>query len=114
MTFTTMAGKLAAQRQAGMFDEAPEDFELRAPGPALTMGAGGWIGHRDHHGLPGRNGTWTHPSLPGLEIHHCGHPTALRPYWIETGPGWGGRQDSGRKWPNLTDAQREAWDMARG
>ena len=38
-----------------------------------------WVGRR---GPWGRNVAWTHPAYPGLEVRHCGHPTALRPYYI--------------------------------
>lgn len=38
-----------------------------------------WQGHK---GLFGRNDRWTHPCLPGVTVRHCGHPTALRPYYV--------------------------------
>ena len=38
-----------------------------------------WIGHK---GPYGKNLSWTHPSIQGVRIQHCGHPTALRPYYI--------------------------------
>lgn len=38
-----------------------------------------WIGHK---GPFGRNWKWTHPLIVGLTIKHCGHPTALRPYYL--------------------------------
>lgn len=38
-----------------------------------------WQGHK---GPCGRNRAWTSPQLPGVEVRHCGHPTALRPYYI--------------------------------
>jgi hypothetical protein len=41
-----------------------------------------WIGHR---GPWGRNLTWTRDDLPGLIVRHCGHGTALYPYYITTG-----------------------------
>lgn len=25
---------------------------------------------------------WTNPRMPGYEVRHCGHPTALRPYYV--------------------------------
>ena len=40
----------------------------------------GWHGHL---GPKGRNMFWTHTDMPGLVIKHCGHPTALRPYYCE-------------------------------
>lgn len=39
-----------------------------------------WVGHK---GPFGRNVAWTSPDLPGVRVRHCGHPTALRPYWID-------------------------------
>ena len=39
-----------------------------------------WIGYG---GPFGRNVKWTSPQLHGVAIRHCGHPTALRPYYIE-------------------------------
>jgi len=39
----------------------------------------GWIGQK---GPLGRNVRWTHPQT-SLVVRHCGHPTALRPYWID-------------------------------
>lgn len=39
-----------------------------------------WIGHK---GPKGRNAFWTRDDMPGLVIIHCGHPTALRPYYCE-------------------------------
>ena len=31
--------------------------------------------------------TWNHSDLENVTIHHCGHPTALRPYYVQTGTG---------------------------
>ena len=31
----------------------------------------------------GRNIAWVSHLAPGLVVRHCGHPTALRPYWID-------------------------------
>lgn len=39
-----------------------------------------WQGHK---GPLGRNMFWTRDDMPGLVIIHCGHPTALRPYYCE-------------------------------
>lgn len=49
-------------------------FELEPEAPPAK-----WIGHR---GPWGRNLTWTRADMPGLVVHHCGHPTALYPYHI--------------------------------
>jgi hypothetical protein len=35
----------------------------------------------------GRNDCWANPDWPGVEVHHCGHPTALHPYYINIAPG---------------------------
>ena len=48
--------------------------------PAATPAK--WIGHR---GPWGRNLTWTRDDLPGVIVRHCGHGTALYPYYITTG-----------------------------
>lgn len=37
--FTTTAAKCAAQKQAGMFDEAPAEFELTAQAAPMTRAA---------------------------------------------------------------------------
>lgn len=39
-----------------------------------------WIGRPD---MFGRNRSWTHPDHPGLVVRHCGHPTALWPYYVD-------------------------------
>ena len=49
----------------------------------------------------GRNGSWTSEQLPGIEVRHCGHPTALRPYYIEGLP-------IARKFRLLKDAKHAA------
>lgn len=54
-----------------------EMFELPAAG--LRKARNGWIGRC---GASGRIMQWTHPALPGIIVAHCGHPTALRPYYI--------------------------------
>jgi hypothetical protein len=37
------------------------------------------------HWRLGRAVEWTHTS--GAIVRHCGHPTALRPYWVIGRPG---------------------------
>lgn len=32
--------------------------------------------------LMGRNNAWRAGHFPGVTVRHCGHPTALRPYYI--------------------------------
>lgn len=56
-------------------------LELFDRGPAAPPAAK-WIGHR---GPWGRNLTWTRTDMAGLAVRHCGHPTALRPYYFTTG-----------------------------
>ena len=59
---------------------APQlDLFDRGPPPAAPPR---WIGHR---GPWGRNLTWTRPDMPGLTIRHCGHGTALYPYYVTIG-----------------------------
>ena len=62
-----------------------------------------WIGHR---GVFGRNVAWSRADLPGVQVRHCGHPTALRPYYV-TGLG---EESSvfGRTFRLLSDAQAAA------
>ena len=57
-----------------------------------------WIGHKLGRE---RNMLWTSPQLPGVEVRHCGHPTAIRPYYVV------GR-DFARKFRLLKQAQRAA------
>jgi hypothetical protein len=92
--FTTTAANLAAQRQAALFEESPDDFALT---PAI---APHWHGHP---GPLGRNRRWTHPDLPGITVHHCGHPTALRPYYVTGHSGL-----EGQTFQNLVSAQEAA------
>lgn len=72
--------------QAELFDAAPA---------GLVMVRGGWIRHG--------NRAWTHPSLPGVAVRHCGHPTALRPYYLTGLP-------ISRKFCNLAAAQAAAFN----
>lgn len=55
-------------------------FDLEPEAPAARPAK--WIGHR---GPWGRNLTWTRDDLPGLVVHHCGHPTASYPYFVKIG-----------------------------
>lgn len=41
-----------------------------------------WVGHK---GCIGKNMAWTHPGFPGVIVKHCGHATALQPYYIPGG-----------------------------
>lgn len=67
----------------------------------------GWVGHRVG-GIPGRNGTWTHPHVQGLEVRRVGHPTAIRPYYI-SGPN---APQAAQTFRLLVTAQLEAERMA--
>lgn len=50
--------------------------------------------------------SWTHPALPGVTVRHCGHPTALRPYYITGLP-------IARKFSTLAAAQAAAVSPAK-
>lgn len=39
-----------------------------------------WVGIKNH---VGRNSIWKSDDYPDVLIRHCGHPTALRPYYIQ-------------------------------
>lgn len=76
--------------------------ELFDPAPAgLVLVRGGWITNAGAPALGSR--VWTHPSLPGVAVRHCGHPTALRPYYLTGLP-------IARKFPNLAGAQAAAFN----
>lgn len=34
----------------------------------------------------GRNNAWVSDDMPGVVVRHCGHQTALRPYYINAVP----------------------------
>lgn len=57
-----------------------------------------WTGHRCP--LMRRNTRWTNVECPGAVIRHCGHPTALRPYYVV-----GVEELHGRTFSRLVDAQ---------
>jgi hypothetical protein len=61
--------------------------------------AGGWYALPTR--LGGRAGAWRNVHAPGLEVRHCGHPTANRPYHLIGVP-------VTRKFYNLAEAQRIA------
>jgi hypothetical protein len=69
------------------------------PAHAGYMGRDGWIG-ASQCGM--RYDTWQHPSYPAVAIRHCGHPTAIRPYYIE---GLTPRGFISRKFHNLEHAK---------
>lgn len=55
--------------QLDLFDKGPPPAQwLAHPGP--------WYG---------RTMAWTRPDMPGLAVRHCGHPTALYPYYVTIG-----------------------------
>lgn len=62
-----------------------------------------------HRVVGGRkqNMAWTSEAFPGVVIRHCGHPTALRPYWLD------GRAVA-RKFTSLTYAQAAVAAIAAG
>lgn len=53
----------------------------------------------------GRSNAWSSPATPRLTVRHCGHPTAIRPYYIEAD---GERFACERKFSRLQEAQRAA------
>lgn len=75
-----------------------------------------WQGHK---GLFGRNDRWTHPCLPGVTVRHCGHPTALRPYYVTTTDEAGDiaaplREGTrGRTFPRLDAAQAAVFEALK-
>lgn len=79
-----------AVSQAGMFPE------LGAGGRASPDG---WI--RAGSSCARGTLTWRHPAAPGITVRHCGHPTALRPYYL-TGV------DIARKFSGLAAAKAAA------
>ena len=70
--------------------------------PELRMSADGWISVR------GGAMSWTHPRLPGVQIQHCGHPTANRPYHI-VGP----NSEIAQKFYDLAQAKAAAFAEQR-
>ncbi len=54
-----------------------------------------------------QNMAWASDAFPGVVIRHCGHPTALRPYWLD------GRQVD-RKFSTLALAQAAIAALAAG
>lgn len=75
-------------------------------GSKLTVSKG-WVGRK---GPYGKNLTWTHPAYPGVVVMHCGHPTALQPYYIH-GFGWHGGGEGVATFRALKQAQ---WWVERG
>lgn len=71
-----------------------------AMAPAGKAAGVRWVGIRRNH--VGRICAWAHPELP-VQVWHCGHPTALRPYYIRG-------VDVDRKFRLLADAQQAAVD----
>jgi hypothetical protein len=57
---------------------------------------------KGHPGPTGRNDKWTSDELPGVLVRHCGHPTALRPYYVD------GRLNELGTFRLLKDAQQAA------
>jgi hypothetical protein len=64
---------------------------------------------------PGKAGVWAHCS--GIEIHHCGHPTANYPYMIVAPGGQAFVASNGRGFRTVKDAKEEVdriWHALRG
>lgn len=70
--------------------------------PFAPPSAPTWLGHR---GPFGRNCRWTSPELPGVVVAHCGHPTALRPYYVV------GQLSTLGTFPRLAEAQARAVEV---
>jgi hypothetical protein len=83
----------------------PPEVEAQLPPLPGRLAPKQWIGHK---GPWGRNLKWTRPDLPGVVVHHCGHPTALYPYYVD-----GIEQLQGRTWKLLKDAQAAALDPSK-
>jgi hypothetical protein len=66
-----------------------------------------WIGHR---GPWGRNLSWTRDDLEGVIVRHCGHGTALYPYYITTGENRS--PADGRTYGSLAECQTAATAFA--
>jgi hypothetical protein len=62
----------------GLFGEAHLQADLLDLQPEPT---GEWIGQRC--AFLRRNMAWTHPRLPNIIVRKVGHPTAIRPYYVE-------------------------------
>jgi hypothetical protein len=79
--FTTITARLAAQRQASLLeDDSADTFELTPSEPAaVKANATGWF-PCERFGT--RASGWRNLRLPGVIVRHCGHPTALRPYYL--------------------------------
>jgi hypothetical protein len=60
--------------------------------------AGGWYSQQK---MLGRTVAWRNVHAPGVEVRHCGHPTANRPYHLVGVP-------VTRKFYSLAEAQRIA------
>ena len=82
--FTTTAANIAAQRQASLFEEPAGELELTSYA-APAKATGDWEGLGGGPG--GRNWAWKHRAT-GVIVRHCGHPTALRPYYVPEDPFW--------------------------
>jgi hypothetical protein len=66
----------------------------------------GWVGRK---GPLGKNGSWTHPEFPGVTVKHCGHQTALRPYYIP-----GSKLPGGVAYYTFRTVKQAQWWAERG
>lgn len=55
----------------------------------------------------GKFDAWACEQLPGVTVRHCGHPTALRPYYLE-----GKGLEIERTFPRLVEALQAAEEAA--
>lgn len=105
-----MASHPSARKQA---EELPANFADKFAANFTEIAATRWQGHK---GLFGRNERWTHPLIVGVTVRHCGHPTALRPYYVTVDGGGPLVLDGslhGRTWPQLVLAQQAVLEALR-
>ena len=61
--------------------------------------------HITERDFTGRACAWQCPEIPGVEVRHCGHMTALRPYHIVGTPAGVPEEWLARKYSHLKAAQ---------
>lgn len=65
-----------------------------------------WVGHK---GPTGRTWYWTHRLFLPAAVKHCGHPTALRPYYI-----YGSRLPGGVGFYTFRTLKQAQWWVEHG
>ncbi len=92
-----------------LFDTIPEAR------PSGWCWVSGWGHPADRPGRPSKLGRWFELYNGGelvARIVHCGHPTALRPWYITRGTI--ARELAGRSWARVPEAQAEALALGLG